>query len=133
MYWETAEGDNGLGVFNGETGTLTEISTEERTLTVDFDGRRAKYDFESLSDLEHAWALTVHKAQGCEYRAVILALADAPRPLLTRTVLYTAVSRARDLLILVGNEQTAFQMIDNEATTHRFNALRIRIREACGI
>ena len=133
VYWETAEGDNGLGVFNGETGTLTEISTEERTLTVDFDGRRAKYDFESLSDLEHAWALTVHKAQGCEYRAVILALADAPRPLQTRTVLYTAVSRARDLLILVGSEQMAFQMIDNEATTHRFNALRIRIREACGI
>ena len=133
VYWETADGSSGLGIFNGETGILSEINTEERTLTVDFDGRRAKYDYESLSDLEHAWALTVHKAQGCEYRAVILALADAPRPLLTRTVLYTAVSRARDLLILVGSEQTAFQMIDNEATTHRFNALRIRIREACGI
>ena len=103
----------------------------EGCMTVDFDGRIAKYDFDALNDLEHAWALTVHKAQGCEYRAVILALSDSSRRLLTRTVLYTAVTRARDLLILVGNENVAFRMIDNVAPNRRYNALRIRIREAC--
>ena len=132
VLWEDADGQSGVGIYNGEIGTLTAIDADAKTLTVDFDGRRATYDFESLTDLEHAWALTVHKAQGCEYRAVILALADASRRLMTRTVLYTAVTRARELLILVGNEASAFQMIDNEAPTRRYNALRIRLLEACG-
>ena len=132
VLWEDADGQSGVGIYNGEIGTLTAIDSDAKTLTVDFDGRRATYDFESLTDLEHAWALTVHKAQGCEYRAVILALADASRRLMTRTVLYTAVTRARELLILVGNEASAFQMIDNEAPTRRYNALRIRLQEACG-
>ena len=132
ILWECADGTAGLGVFNGDIGILKEISPEDQTVTVDFDGRVAKYDFESLNDLEHAWALTVHKSQGCEYRAVILALSDSSRRLLTRTVLYTAVTRARELLILVGNENTAFRMIDNVAPSRRYNALRIRIREACG-
>ena len=74
----------------------------------------------------------MHKAQGCEYRAVILALNDSPRRLLTRTVLYTAVTRAKELLILVGNDQTAVRMIGNTVPTRRYNALRVRIREACG-
>ena len=125
VLWEDADGQSGVGIYNGEIGTLTAIDADAKTLTVDFDGRRATYDFESLTDLEHAWALTVHKAQGCEYRAVILALADASRRLMTRTVLYTAVTRARD-------EASAFQMIDNEAPTRRYNALRIRLLEACG-
>ena len=132
VLWECADGSSGLGVFNGDIGILKEINTEEQTMTVDFDGREAKYDFESLGDLEHAWALTVHKSQGSEYRAVILALTDSSRRLLTRTVLYTAVTRARELLIMVGNENIAFRMIDNVAPSRRYNALRIRIREACG-
>ena len=132
VLWECADGSSGLGVFNGDIGILKEINTEEQTMTVDFDGRETKYDFESLGDLEHAWALTVHKSQGSEYRAVILALTDSSRRLLTRTVLYTAVTRARELLIMVGNENIAFRMIDNVAPSRRYNALRIRIREACG-
>lgn len=131
VLWECKDGSSGLGIFNGDIGTLTAIDTDEQRMTVDFDGRIAKYDFDALNDLEHAWALTVHKAQGCEYRAVILALSDSSRRLLTRTVLYTAVTRARDLLILVGNENVAFRMIDNVAPNRRYNALRIRIREAC--
>ena len=74
----------------------------------------------------------MHKSQGSEYRAVILALTDSSRRLLTRTVLYTAVTRARELLIMVGNENIALHMIDNVAPSRRYNALRIRIREACG-
>ena len=132
VLWECEDGSSGLGIFNGDIGILREIDTDEQSLTVDFDGRIAKYDFDSLSDLEHAWALTVHKAQGCEYRAVILALSDSSRRLLTRTVLYTAVTRARELLIMVGNENVAFRMIDNVAPNRRYNALRVRIREACG-
>ena len=132
VLWECADGSSGLGVFNGDIGMLKEINSEEQTMTVDFDGREARYDFESLSDLEHAWALTVHKSQGSEYRAVILALTDSSRRLLTRTVLYTAVTRARELLIMVGNENIALRMIDNVAPSRRYNALRIRIREACG-
>ena len=132
VLWECEDGSSGLGVFNGDIGILKAISPEEKNLTVDFDGRTATYDFEALSDLEHAWALTVHKAQGSEYRAVVLALSDSSRRLLTRTVLYTAVTRARELLIMVGNENIAFRMIDNIAPSRRYNALRIRIREACG-
>ena len=132
VLWECEDGSSGLGIFNGDIGILREIDTDEQSLTVDFDGRIAKYDFDALSDLEHAWALTVHKAQGCEYRAVILALSDSSRRLLTRTVLYTAVTRARELLIMVGNENVAFRMIDNVAPNRRYNALRVRIREACG-
>lgn len=131
VLWKAADGESGTGIYNGEIGILTAIDPDAQKVTVDFDGRRAIYDFESLTDLEHAWALTVHKAQGCEYRAVILALADASRKLMTRTVLYTAVTRAKDLLILVGNEYTAFQMIDNQSPTRRYNALRIRLQEAC--
>ena len=131
VLWECSDGSSGLGVFNGDIGILTEINQDEQTITVDFDGRTARYDFDALGDLEHAWALTVHKAQGCEYRAVVLALADSARRLLTRTVLYTAVTRAKELLILVGNENVAFRMIDTVTPTRRYNALRIRIREAC--
>ena len=133
ILWQRPDGSEGTGIFNGDIGILKEINREEQTLTVDFDGRLARYETEMLEDLEHAWALTVHKAQGCEYRAVILALSDTSRRLLTRMVLYTAVTRARDLLILVGNDDTAFRMIDNVAPTRRYNALRVRIREACGV
>ena len=133
ILWQRPDGSEGTGIFNGDIGILKEINREEQTLTVDFDGRLARYETEMIEDLEHAWALTVHKAQGCEYRAVILALSDTSRRLLTRMVLYTAVTRARDLLILVGNDDTAFRMIDNVAPTRRYNALRVRIREACGV
>ncbi len=133
ILWRTPDGGEGLGVYNGDIGTLTGIDREEQSITVDFDGHSAKYGFDALRDLEHAWALTVHKAQGCEYRAVILMLSDTSRRLLTRTVLYTAVTRARELLILVGNDNVAYRMIDNTATARRYNALRIRIREACGL
>ena len=133
ILWQRADGSEGAGIFNGDIGILKAIDPEEQTLTVDFDGRLASYEPEMLEDLEHAWALTVHKAQGCEYRAVVLALSDTGRRLLTRMVLYTAVTRARELLILVGSDRTAFQMIDNVAPTRRYNALRVRLLKAAGL
>ena len=122
----------GSGIYNGDIGRIIAIDTDQESLTVDFDGRIAQYGFDSLIELEHAWALTVHKAQGSEYRAVILVLASSSQMLLTRDILYTAVTRAKELLILVGDEQIAYQMIDNYRQSKRYNALRVRLRKLCG-
>jgi len=124
---------SGSGIYNGDIGRITEIDTVEETLKVDFDGKVAAYAFESLSELEHAWAMTVHKAQGSEYRAVILVLSASSQMLLTRDLLYTAVTRARDLLIIVGDDRTAYKMIDNFKQSKRYSALRVRLRKLCGI
>jgi exodeoxyribonuclease V alpha subunit len=121
----------GSGIYNGDIGNITAIDTVNETLTVNFDGRIVVYGFDSLMELEHAWAMTVHKSQGSEYRAVILALSASSRMLLTRSVLYTAVTRAKDLLIIIGDDETAYQMIDNSKRTNRFTALRVRLMALC--
>lgn len=123
----------GSGVFNGDIGRILSIDPEGETITVQYDGGLASYGFDSLLELEHAWAMTVHKAQGSEYRAVILVLNPASQLLMTRSVLYTAVTRARELLILVGDDQTAYTMIDQYRQTRRYNALRVRLRRLCGL
>lgn len=123
----------GSGVFNGDIGRIVSIEPEAETITIRYDGGLAVYGFDSLLELEHAWAMTVHKAQGSEYRAVILVLNPASQMLMTRSVLYTAVTRARELLILVGDDQTAYAMIDQYRQTRRYNALRVRLRKLCGL
>ena len=87
------------------------------------------YDFEQLGELEHAWAMTVHKSQGSEYRAVILCLTGAPQRLAYRGVLYTAVTRARELLIAVGDDNLMDQMIDNHKQARRYSGLRARLAQ----
>ncbi len=132
MLWRSEDGkESGLGVYNGDIGVIASIDPVSESLTVDFDGRLASYGFDALGELEHAWAMTVHKAQGSEYRAVILALAPTSPMLLTRGVLYTAITRARELLILVGDDVTANRMIDNVRQTRRYTALRLRLCAAC--
>lgn len=96
-------------------------------ITVSFDGRLVSYPPELLGELEPAWAITVHKAQGSEYRAVILALADVPHTLLTRGVLYTAITRARELFIVVGSEELLTRMTANDKHARRYSALRTRL------
>lgn len=123
----------GTGIYNGDIGTLLKIDPESESLTIDFEGHIATYGFDGLIELEHAWAVTVHKAQGSEYRAVILALGSGSQMLLTRGLLYTAVTRAKELLILVGDDQTAHQMIDNFRQSRRYTALRVRLRKLCGV
>ena len=123
----------GSGIYNGDIGKLLQIDPDAETLTVDFDGRIAEYSFDTLNELEHAWAMTVHKAQGSEYRAVILALSNSSPMLLTRDLLYTAVTRAKELLILVGDDATAYRMIDNFRQTRRYSALRVRLRQLRGL
>ena len=124
--------ESGTGIYNGDVGKLLTIDADAETLTVSFDGKLATYGFDALIELEHAWAVTVHKAQGSEYRAVILSLGQGSRMLMTRDVLYTAVTRARELLIIVGDDQTAYQMIDNFRQSRRYTALRVRLRKLCG-
>ena len=123
----------GSGIYNGDIGQIISIDTESETVTVNFDGRITGYGFDSLLELEHAWAMTVHKSQGSEYRAVILALSPSSQMLLTRDVLYTAVTRAKEILILVGDDQTAYYMIDNFRQSKRYTALRVRLRKLCGV
>lgn len=123
----------GCGIYNGDIGVIKQIDNEQECLIVSFDGRLAVYSFDLLMELEHAWAMTVHKSQGSEYRAVILALCPTSQMLMSRDILYTAVTRARELLILVGDDQLAYQMIDNVRQSKRYNALRIRIRRNCGM
>ncbi len=134
ILWQSEDkGSAGLGIFNGDAGVITRIDTDLETVTVDFDGRFAQYGFDSLLELEHAWALTVHKAQGSEYRAVILSLGNSAPMLMTRDVLYTAVTRAKELLILVGDEEVAHRMVDNYRPSKRYCALRVRLRALCGL
>jgi exodeoxyribonuclease V alpha subunit len=123
----------GTGIYNGDIGTLVNIDPESETMTIDFDGHIASYGFDGLIELEHAWAVTVHKAQGSEYRAVVLALGSGSQMLMSRGLLYTAVTRAKELLIIVGDDQTAHQMIDNFRQSRRYTALRVRLRKLCGV
>ena len=134
ILWKNASGtESGTGIYNGDIGVIDAIDPEAETFTVNFDGRIAGFGFDSLIELEHAWAITVHKAQGSEYRAVILALSPGSQMLLTRGVLYTAVTRAKELMIMVGDDQTAYQMIDNYRRSKRYTALRVRLRKLCGV
>ena len=125
--WKTKTGVSGAGVYNGDIGTIEQIDPITETLTVDFEDKLATYSFEMLNELEHAWALTVHKSQGSEYRAVVLALSGDVQMLLTRGVLYTAVTRAKELLIMVGDDNIAHRMIDNNKQSRRYSALRLRL------
>ena len=122
----------GTGVYNGDVGQITAIDPQTETLSVCYDGKTATYGFEMLNELEHAWVMTVHKSQGSEYRAVVLCIGKAGPMLLTRSVLYTAITRAKSLLIVVGDEGAAYRMIDNQAQARRYSGLRARLCGECG-
>ena len=116
--------DKGVGVFNGDTGIMTEINEFAETATVEFeDGRQAEYSFKQLEELELAYAVTIHKSQGSEYPAVILPILSGPRMLMNRNLLYTAVTRARKCVTVVGSETTFAEMIRNEKQQQRYSSL----------
>ena len=131
LFWENPDtGEKDLGVFNGDIGTIVEVDVGG--ITVSFEGRLAAYPPELLGELEPAYAVTVHKAQGSEYRAVILALSDVPPSLLARGVLYTAITRARELFILVGDGELMARMVANDRQMRRYSALRTRLLRETG-
>ena len=130
IMWKKTEGFGvGTGVFNGDVGKVTEIDPGEETMTVVFDDRQVEYTFDLLGQLELAYAMTVHKSQGSEYRAVILSVSQANPYLLTRSILYTAVTRAKELLILVGDPAVVQQMVENNRQSRRYSGLKLRLEK----
>lgn len=122
--------DKGTGVFNGDSGIIREINQFAEIVTVEFEeGRRVEYSFSSLDELELAYAITIHKSQGSEYPAVVLPLLSGPKMLFNRNLLYTAVTRAKKCVTLVGSEETIRHMIDNSSELRRYSSLCERIKE----
>ena len=129
ILWQKADGAVGTGMFNGDVGTVAEIDPSGELITVVFDERTATYTAEMLGELELAYAVTIHKSQGSEYRAVILSAAPCAGALMVRNVLYTAVTRAKDLLILVGDERVVAQMVATDRRSRRYSGLKFRLKE----
>lgn len=131
VLWTNMENDNeGFGIYNGDIGTILDISTQEKVMTICFDESKiVEYDFSMIEDLEIAYALTVHKSQGSEWNAVIIPVSSFPPMLMTRNLLYTAVTRAKKLVILVGSDASIFKMIQNNHVQKRYSTLVKRLRE----
>jgi len=133
ILWKKLDGTAvGTGIFNGDVGTITGIDTGTETMTILFDDRVAEYDFTQLNELEPAYAMTVHKSQGSEYRCVILACWNGSPYLLSRSILYTAITRARELLIIVGREETVAIMTENAKKNRRYSGLKLRLQGKVG-
>ncbi len=130
MQWtKISDGTDGEGIFNGDVGFVTDIDLREKNLTVVFDDdRKAVYDFMSLDELELAYAITVHKSQGSEFDAVIMPMFDTHRLLMTRNLLYTAVTRAKKLVVLVGKPEILEQFVNNNNISVRFSGLKERMK-----
>ncbi len=129
VIWKTDGGEQGYGVFNGDIGYVDSIDPGTESMVIDFDGRRAEYAFEQAAELDHAWATTVHKSQGSEYRAVVLAAVRAAPQLMYRSLLYTAVTRAAELLVIVGDDGAVSAMTANARRAKRYSGLRLRLLE----
>ena len=122
--------EKGVGIFNGDLGVIREINLHTERVTVEFDEHRmVEYPYSGLEELELAYAVTIHKSQGSEYPAVVIPLLSGPRMLMNRNLLYTAVTRARKCVTVVGDDTTFNYMIDNTVEQKRYTALADRIRE----
>ena len=132
MYWEKQDADSlevGNGVFNGETGTITNISEKEKNITVKFDDEKVCwYEFNELEQIEHSYCITIHKAQGSEFDVVIMVVPQAAPMLLTRNLLYTGLTRAKKLLIVIGNDRVIDYMIQNVDSKKRNTGLEYKLK-----
>ena len=123
LTWEK-DGKEGTGVFNGDIGVIETINIPAEQMVIRFDDRLVEYDFSKLEELDHAWAITVHKSQGSEYPVVIMPMyTSCPKQLLTRNLLYTAVTRAKSMAILVGSPYVVCEMVDNNRQVMRYTGL----------
>lgn len=127
LTWERSNGETGTGVFNGDIGIIERINIAAECMEINFDDRHVVYDLTILDELEHAYAITVHKSQGSEYPFVIIPMYSAPVMLLTRHLLYTAVTRAQHMVILVGREDVIRTMIANHRQSMRYTGLAHRL------
>jgi len=122
--------DKGTGIFNGDTGIIEEINFFAETMTISFDeGRMVEYPFKQLEELELAYAITIHKSQGSEYPAVVIPLFQGPRMLMNRNLLYTAVTRAKKCVTIVGDDEVFYTMIQNNSQLKRYSGLKNRLLE----
>ncbi len=129
VIWEKEDGSAGSGIFNGDVGTIMDIDPSGELITICFDDRTAVYTADLLSQLDMAYAITVHKAQGSEYRAVVLVSAPTAPALMVRGVLYTALTRAREMLVLVGDDLVPGRMAANDRQQRRYSGLRRRLHD----
>ena len=127
VVWGREDGTIGTGIFNGDVGHIVQIDPSGEWLQLDFDGRSAAYSVEMLNEIDLAYAQTVHKAQGSEYRCVVLAAMPSAPSLMVRGVLYTALTRARELLIVVGDDAAIRAMAENDRQQRRYSGLRWRL------
>ena len=130
VVWQKDDGTVGTGMFNGDVGRIAEIDAGGEWLALDFDGRKAPYSVEMLSEIDLAYAQTVHKAQGSEYRCVVLAAMPSAPSLMVRGVLYTALTRARELLVIVGDDAAIRSMAANDRQQKRYSGLKWRLCHA---
>ena len=130
LEWTDARGNDGTGVFNGDMGLVLAVDAEEKALTVLFDDERtAIYEYPMLEELELAYCLSVHKSQGSEFPVVVMPVIRGPQLLMTRNLLYTALTRARQLVVLVGREDAVAAMVNNDHIARRYTALCQRLLE----
>lgn len=128
LEWSTTRGESGFGVYNGDIGIIETVDNESESVTVNFDDRRCEYDYSMLEELEHAYAVTVHKSQGSEYPVVIIPLYNCAPMLQTRNLLYTAVTRAEKMVILVGERTVLSNMVENDYHADRCTMLSRMIK-----
>lgn len=130
VVWEREDGTAGTGVFNGDVGQILQIDPSGELLTIAFDDRVATYTVDMLAELDMAYAMTVHKSQGSEYRGVVFVSAPCAPGLEVRGVLYTAITRARELMVVVGDDSTLRRMAENDKRARRYSGLRWRLAQA---
>lgn len=130
LIWEKDDGTEGNGIFNGDIGIITSIEHSREFMRIRFDEREVKYDFTLLEEIEHAYAITVHKSQGSEYPTVVMPIYSCPPMLRTRNLLYTALTRARGMAVFVGREDVLNSMVDNVRQVLRYTGLCMLLREA---
>ena len=123
LEWYTSHGESGFGIFNGDIGVIESIDEESELMTVTFDEKRCEYEFPMLEELEHAYAITVHKSQGSEYPVVIIPVFHCAPMLRSRNLLYTAVTRASGMVILVGDREVLRTMVENDYHAERCTML----------
>ncbi len=124
IIWTSDDGETGMGIFNGDIGRVIDVDVKNRVLSVKFDDKTATYFEEDLDILDMAYAITVHKSQGSEFDCVVIPLCDTPQPLRYRNLIYTAITRAKKMLVFVGSEGIFVQMIENDRKTLRYSGLK---------
>lgn len=127
--WESVSGaEEGMGVFNGDMGFIEKIDLENRELYAVYDDKRVCYSFDMIDEIEHAYAITVHKSQGSEFDTVIMPVMQMPPMLMRRNLFYTAITRAKKLVILVGRSEAVWQMVSNDYDAKRYTSLESRLK-----